>query len=238
MKIIVPVSGGKDSQACLKLAIERLGVANVEGVFCDTGFEHPNTYQHIDYMADYYNVNIHKISNGNMNETLLKRKRFPHSLSRFCTSDLKITPMRDFLSTKKDSVVYYGMRAAESKQRDKKYGDLDSNELIKPNSLNVKYPNYLHNENNIMFQLPIVHWSVENVFDYLSGDKINPLYKGGFNRVGCFPCLISGKKDNANSFNYDGFGKKQKRKIIEIEDQLGEKYEPFNTNQTCLFCTI
>lgn len=47
MKIIVSFSGGKDSQACLIQAANKYGVDKIEAVFCDTGWEHPDTYQHI-----------------------------------------------------------------------------------------------------------------------------------------------------------------------------------------------
>lgn len=47
MKIIVSFSGGKDSQACLIQATKQYGADKIEAVFCDTGWEHPDTYQHI-----------------------------------------------------------------------------------------------------------------------------------------------------------------------------------------------
>lgn len=47
MKIIVSFSGGKDSQACLIQAANKYGADKIEAVFCDTGWEHPDTYQHI-----------------------------------------------------------------------------------------------------------------------------------------------------------------------------------------------
>jgi len=53
MKVIVAYSGGKDSQASLLWAVEKYGRKNVESVFCDTGWEHPATYQQIiDTVAD------------------------------------------------------------------------------------------------------------------------------------------------------------------------------------------
>lgn len=43
MKIIVSFSGGKDSQACLIQATKQYGADKIEAVFCDTGWEHPDT---------------------------------------------------------------------------------------------------------------------------------------------------------------------------------------------------
>lgn len=50
-KNIISVSGGKDSTALLLLAIER-GTENMEAVFADTGNEHPQTYEYVQYLND------------------------------------------------------------------------------------------------------------------------------------------------------------------------------------------
>jgi len=49
MKVIVAFSGGKDSTACLLWALNEGGFKahSVTAVFCDTGWEHPDTYQYI-----------------------------------------------------------------------------------------------------------------------------------------------------------------------------------------------
>ena len=49
---IVSVSGGKDSQAVLHLAIDRIG-HDFTAVFADTGHEHEETYQHIAYLNEH-----------------------------------------------------------------------------------------------------------------------------------------------------------------------------------------
>ena len=47
MKVVIAFSGGKDSQASLIWAVKKFGTKNIIAVFCDTGWEHPLTYQHI-----------------------------------------------------------------------------------------------------------------------------------------------------------------------------------------------
>ncbi len=47
VKVIVQFSGGKDSQACLIKACEDFGANNVTAVFCDTRWEHEQTYSHV-----------------------------------------------------------------------------------------------------------------------------------------------------------------------------------------------
>ena len=58
IKCVVPISGGKDSQACLKLALKQFDPSEIVGLFCDTKFEHPLTYAHIDRMREMYGVEI------------------------------------------------------------------------------------------------------------------------------------------------------------------------------------
>lgn len=48
---IVSVSGGKDSTALLLLAIER-NTENLQAVFADTGHEHPQTIEYVQYLND------------------------------------------------------------------------------------------------------------------------------------------------------------------------------------------
>lgn len=48
---IVSVSGGKDSTALLLLAIER-ETENLQAVFADTGHEHQQTYEYVQYLND------------------------------------------------------------------------------------------------------------------------------------------------------------------------------------------
>jgi len=48
---IVSVSGGKDSTALLLLAIER-DTPNLQAVFADTGHEHAQTYEYVQYLND------------------------------------------------------------------------------------------------------------------------------------------------------------------------------------------
>lgn len=147
IKCIVPVSGGKDSQACLKMAVNEFGSNHVIGLFCDTQFEHPLTYLHIKKLSDIYGVDIKTITGGSVEEKVLKYSRFPGGGARHCTDELKIRETKYFLKNwgeKHGGVqVWYGMRIDESSERSKRYAFKDPDDLYPPHEVLSKYPQYL-----------------------------------------------------------------------------------------------
>lgn len=249
IKIIVPISGGKDSQACLKLALQDCDRSEVLGVFCDTQFEHPLTYAHIDNMREMYGVKIERITAGSVEEKVLKYNRFPGGGARHCTEELKITPSRKFykeLAQKQGGFeVWCGMRAGESSARKKRYSDKIDTELYAPNDVLKKYPKYLH-KMGVMFRLPILSWEASDVFEFLNGEE-NPLYAKGFDRVGCFPCLASGDRWKAKAFSFDSTGRKHFDIVQELEKKInysiwsskgGSLRNDENPNDTSAGCAI
>lgn len=55
---VISVSGGKDSQAVLLLALERCAKESVIPIFCDTGNEHDDTYAHLEYLEQALDIKI------------------------------------------------------------------------------------------------------------------------------------------------------------------------------------
>lgn len=224
VKCIVPVSGGKDSQACLKMAIEEFGSEHVVGLFCDTKFEHPLTYAHIEKMKVLYGVDIVSVSGGDVLQQSRKNKRFPGGGARFCTDSLKIRETRIFLKEYSETFggvqVWYGMRTDESSERAKRYEFRDPDDLYEPHVVIGNYPKYL-GKNGVRYRLPIVDWYTDEVMSYLDGEH-NPLYDHGFTRVGCFPCLAGGDKSKIKAFEFDDFGKQQLIDIKMVEEEIGK----------------
>ena len=243
IKVVVPISGGKDSQACLKLALEQYQADEVLGLFCDTQFEHPLTYRHIENMSAWYGVKIERVCAGSVEQQCLKTGVFPSSLLRFCTDALKIQPSKHFYSDLADKQggfeVWYGMRSGESNDRAKRYKSVISADLYAPHTINKSYPHYLATK-GVMFRLPILDWSTPEVFDYL-GNEANPLYQSGFERVGCFPCLASGKSHQRQAFKFDETGKKHMKLVAELAER-GVVVDKRDTNDDlflgCSFCAI
>lgn len=225
VKVIVPISGGKDSQACLKLAIQKHGNERVAGLFCDTQWEHPETYKHVAHMESLYQVKIYKVTGGSVPEKVLKYQRFPVLGQRFCTDELKMRETKMFLKTFAEEQgpceVWYGMRSSESPARRKRYSEILDTDLYQPHEVFPgKYPKYL-GKLGIRFMMPILNWSTAEVLDFLDGAE-NPLYKMGFDRVGCFPCLAASDRQKEKVFVFDDFGKEQYKKVLWLEQETGK----------------
>lgn len=223
-KCVVPVSGGKDSQACLKMAINDFGAKNVLGLFCDTKFEHWKTYRHIEAMRKLYGVKIVRICAGSVYDKVIKHGRFPGGGARHCTDELKIKPSKKFykaLAEKQGGFqVYYGMRFDESSERAKRYEFKVHDALYPPHEIMADYPKYLF-KMGVTFRLPVLEWAKWEVFDYLQGEE-NPLYADGFDRVGCFPCLAGGDAWKEKAFAYDATGDRHKKMAMELEQITGK----------------
>lgn len=119
MKILVSFSGGKDSQACLIQAFKQYGGGNLTAVFCDTGWEHPDTYKHVNDVCLQMGVRLITLkSKYDFVSLAAHKKRFPSTNARFCTSELKMKPMIDYvLSLKESCIIIQGIRAGESTAR-------------------------------------------------------------------------------------------------------------------------
>jgi len=208
MKILVAFSGGKDSQAALIWSIKTFGLDQVEAVFCDTGWEHHLTYQHIDYVVKLTGVKLTVIRSKRYTDFVdlsVKKKRFPSTKARFCTQELKTKPMIDYiLEHNQDLLIIQGIRRAESNDRSKmihqcnyfKYyytpykTDKEGNKLFM--SYRKKDVFKWKKEFSDEILRPCFEWSAIQTIEYIinNGQDPNPLYKMGMSRVGCMPCIM------------------------------------------------
>lgn len=210
----------------MKLALETFQPEEVLGLFCDTQYEHPLTYEHVEKMKDMYCVKIIHLNDGGVYERIKEYGRFPSDIARFCTDQLKIRTAKMFYNYLSKAQgcgfeVWYGMRLGESYQRSERYKDKNENDLYEPHTIMVnKYPKYLSKQ-GVMFRLPILKWEEEDVFDYLNGEE-NELYSKGFERVGCFPCLAAGDKYKEKAFAFDEVGKQRRIEVIQLGKEIGK----------------
>lgn len=123
MKVIVTFSGGKDSLASLLWTREHI-TKNFTTVFCDTGWEHPLTYEYINRIADKLHLDLVTLKSkkyDGMVDLARQRKRWPSTRARFCTVALKTKPTIDYVldEVQDNMLMIQGIRAAESASRAK-----------------------------------------------------------------------------------------------------------------------
>ncbi len=116
---VVSFSGGKDSTALI-LHLQEKG-EDFQTVFCDTGWEHPATYKYVQHInKTLLKGGLITLKSEGMADLVKRKLRVPSAKARFCTTELKIKPMFDWiLSQEKDFQIYQGIRADESNARSK-----------------------------------------------------------------------------------------------------------------------
>ena len=187
LHIVASFSGGKDSTALL-VALQRSGL-DFTAVFADTGWEHPATLAYVDDVARALGITVHRVGvPGGMVARAETRAGFPGRLQRWCTQELKIEPIKRWLTGFEvghggDSVMTIGVRAEESEER-AKLPEL-SDDPPGPKS----WGRYVWR--------PLLRWTVDDVIRTIreAGLDVNPLYRQGLDRVGCFPCIFASKDE-------------------------------------------
>jgi len=236
MKVLVFFSGGKDSQACLIHSVQKYGAKNCEAVFCDTGWEHPLTYEHINYVTETLGVKLVTLKSKKYDglvDLSVKKQRFPSTKARFCTEELKSKPAIDYVLIQNDNlIIIEGIRAGESFNRSKMEPQCTYFKFYFQPMLNGKTHTYRKKEivkwcerYNADKIRPVFDWTGQQVIDYIkeNGQNPNPLYSMGFNRVGCFPCIMCRHFDMLTIIkNFPD----QLERLIEAENKVGRTFFP------------
>lgn len=213
MKHIVGFSGGIDSQACARWVLNRYPAEDVILMNSDAGGnEHPLTTAFVDdyarlvhpvvkvtaIAADIWDTPGYAERRGFESEapldfpTMMQIKGCPPSrMKQFCTDILKLRPQKRWLVRQfgpggpyegQAYARYSGKRRDESKKREmtpfQAWDDWFDCDTF----------------------APLMDWTKQMCFDYVRahGEAVNPLYALGFNRVGCAPCINSGREDILN----------------------------------------
>lgn len=189
--VVCSISGGKDSTA-MALYLKEQSIEH-HRVFADTGWEHPLVYEHVNELKKHLGP-IHWVKGtvGGMEALVLKKGMFPSKTRRFCTEELKIKPILMFIekvAADPDITVVntVGIRALESVAR-KSMPEWEWNHKM-----------------GVWVWRPLITWTVEDVLvmHHRHGVDVNPLYRLGFGRVGCWPCVFSNKKNIARIADMD-----------------------------------
>lgn len=239
MKVIVTFSGGKDSLASLLWVRNNL-TKDFITVFCDTGWEHPLTYKYIEEIRDRLGLNLVMLKSkkfDGMVDLARKKTRWPSSQRRFCTSELKTIPMIDYILDEVDDdiLMIQGIRAAESAKRAEMskqctYFKYYVQPYGKDKNGKDKYHTY-RRKDVLAFRAnhadgllrPVFDWSAGQVIDYIleNGLQPNPLYRMGYKRVGCYPCIMASQQDIYNISVQDP---ERISYIADLEQQLSSSF--------------
>jgi 3'-phosphoadenosine 5'-phosphosulfate sulfotransferase (PAPS reductase)/FAD synthetase len=203
MKHIVGFSGGIDSQAAALWVRNRYPAEDIILLNTNAGRnEAPMTEEFIAwYSANVFPVNqvtaiyadlwktegfaetkgLNSTDELTFKELIRIKKRPPSRKAQFCTEVLKLIPSKRWIGehVKDDYERYTGVRREESEARK----DTPARE----------WDDYF----DCYVNHPLMDWTKKMCFDYVeaAGEQFNGLYKLGFNRVGCAPCINSGKDD-------------------------------------------
>lgn len=119
MKKVVSLSGGKDSTCMLLMMLEK-GIPFDEVIFCDTGLEFPQLYEHLDKLEKNTGIKITRLkSDISFEDYFLRYKRaekspykdieglgWPAALRRWCTSYLKTCIVDKYFERERERASY------------------------------------------------------------------------------------------------------------------------------------
>ena len=166
MKILVQFSGGKDSQACLIKAVNDYGKENVTAVFCDTGWEHEDTYTHIHNVCNQLNVELITLKSRKYSFIIIQGIRAKESKAR-AGYDVECSYFKEYFNDEVKGL--YHKKAVL--------------EWCKTHDASVLRPIFHWTAQEVIDYI-------------LANDqRPNPLYERGFSRVGCFPCIMCRKRE-------------------------------------------
>lgn len=236
MKHIVGFSGGIDSQACARWVLNRFPAEDVILTNSSAGgWEDPLTIEFVaSYSALVHPVTVVDAIVADMWETpgfaetkgldgaaaltfeeMCRIKgRPPSRKAQFCTEILKLKPQRRWIRQQfsiggpfegQDYCRYKGVRRDESNTR-------------RDQPLEV-WDDYF----DCPLFAPLFDWTKKMCFDYIEAhhEAFNPLYKLGFNRVGCAPCINSSKED---ILNWHARRPEMIDKVRGLEDRTGRTF--------------
>lgn len=220
----VNTSGGKDSIAVYLLAVRRC--RPFRALMADTGHEHPATVEYAERLAERTGGPVVEMVRADFSAEIARKRhyvetvwraegvpeatieralaalvptgipmldlclwkgRFPSRKAQFCTEYLKERAVFGACvgpALREDVVQWLGVRRNES-----------ANRARAPFAQRVR----VDDRHDMLLFRPVIHWTAENVFAFARahGLEPNPLYRQGMGRVGCFPCINTGKEELA-----------------------------------------
>lgn len=184
---VLSVSGGKDSVALWCWA-KRTGLAPRLAVAADTGWEHDGWRDYLSVVEARLGEPCRVVRGEGFEEAVRRQHMFPHGTTRWCTRKLKLEPFAAELDrireeTGDEVTALVGIRAEEGNGK----GDKTDRATWPEREWS--------NEYDCEVWRPLLTWSLADVIaeHHRAGVPLNPLYRLGAERVGCWPCINAGK---------------------------------------------
>ena len=98
---VISFSGGRTSAYMLRRILDAGLHPDVHVLFADTAKERAETYDFVRACGEAWGVEIHRVERpGQFAQLITDRKFLPNPVTRFCTQELKIRPMRNWMLAK------------------------------------------------------------------------------------------------------------------------------------------
>lgn len=173
MPRVVSISGGKDSSCALSLA--KQVDKEITAIYMNTTLDYPETVEYLHKLNKKWKLNLVEILPERTFLDLAKELGPPSTMMPWCCQTQKFAPFNRYLNEHYPNGVLSveGLRKYESEKR-KNYERVSANRAI-PKKIAV---------------CPILNWTTLDVWLYSLWKEIpiNPLYKYGSERIGCWVC--------------------------------------------------
>lgn len=214
MKRFISFSGGVESTTmCI------LYGKDAKAIWCDTGAEHDEMYERIDYCEsvikklhpsfEVIRIKAKYMVLGNEVDSLVDavkiKKYMPSMQRRWCTGRFKIEPIDKFLSGQGDCELMIGLNADELK-REGNYGL----------QANVRY----------LYPLQEDGLNREDCIDILNEYELNPDFPLFMSRGGCYMCIFKTVAEYKAMYLFD---RKTFNKVMDLEESIQDKRGKFFT---------
>jgi len=189
----VAFSGGKDSIVVLHLVRELM--PDVITIFDNTGVEFPETIKYVKTLAKEWNLNLIEAKPNTNFWRIISEKGYPIGgrgsqfflkkmqeetgikIGNKCCYELKEKPVKKLVKKQKIDLIFVGNRVHESVMRKFNLADFGA----------IRFSSTYR----AVISWPIFFFTEQDIWDYIQKYNlpINPLYKMGYKRVGCWACM-------------------------------------------------
>ncbi|MGP8322426.1 MAG: phosphoadenosine phosphosulfate reductase domain-containing protein [Methanosarcinaceae archaeon] len=174
-KIMVSVSGGKDSVACMLFATKHFNKNKVEMLWVDVGWDWPTLYPYMIWLSWKFDIKLNVLEVPTPFEQIAPSIGFLAHKNRWCGPEGKFITIKTYFDSlpKQRIISFEGTRRAESRARSTRNYFSDAVESF------TSYPTYR----------PVLEMSDIEVCNYCmkNGYPLLPTYRM-FERSGCYMC--------------------------------------------------